>query len=516
MSNRRKDTMDIRALLHQLRAGEKDRSIARALSMARPTVKRYREWAQQQGLLEGDLPCLEALQRLREESLPDPCPPQNHSSVEKYRAQVEKLVADRVEIAAIWERLKERGFSGSYSAVYRFVRHLSPPSVEATVRVERPAGEEGQVDFGYAGRMLDPATAQWRKTWGFVMTLSWSRHQYVEFVFDQRVETWLLCHRNAFEFFEGVPQRMVIDNLKAAILRACVEDPEVQQSYRQCAEHYGFLIAPCRPRTPQHKGKVEKGGVHYLKRNFLGGREPTSISRANAEVLVWCRTTAGQRIHGTTRQRPLERYEQTEKALLQGLPTSRYDVAVWKQLKLHRDCYVVFEKAYYSAPYRLIGQTLWVSGGLQQVRIFTADYRQIATHDRGQPGQRHTHPDHLPPEKLDGLWMDRAQARQQATQVGPATVAVVAQLLDDAVIDRLPSVRRLLKLRQRYTPLQLEAACARALHFGDATHSTVKRILREGLENAPLAEPTPSPSARLFVRSAEDLLGSWIGDGSWN
>jgi transposase len=516
MSNRRKDTMDIRALLHQLRAGEKDRSIARSLTMARPTVKRYREWAQQQGLLEGELPDLEALQRLREATLPDPCPPQNHSSVEGYRPVVEKLLKDQVEIAAIWERLKERGFSGSYSAVYRFVRRLSPPSVEATVRVERPAGEEGQVDFGYAGRMLDPATAQWRKTWGFVMTLSWSRHQYVEFVFDQRVETWLLCHRNAFEFFEGVPQRMVIDNLKAAILRACVEDPEVQQSYRHCAEHYGFLIAPCRPRTPQHKGKVEKGGVHYLKRNFLGGREPTCITRANEEVLAWCRTTAGQRIHGTTRQPPIERYEQTEKALLQGLPISRYDVAVWKQLKLHRDCHVVFEKAYYSAPYRLIGQTLWVGGGLQQVRIFTADYRQIATHDRGQPGERRTHPDHLPAEKLDGLWMDRAHACQEAASVGPATVAVVAQLLDDSVIDRLPSVRRLLKLRQRYTPVQLEAACARALHFGDATHPTIKRILREGLENAPLTDSMPSPSARLFVRSAEDLLGAWIGGVSWN
>ena len=163
-----------------------------------------------------------------------------------------------------------------------------------------------------------------------------------------------------------------------------------------------------------------------------------------------------------------------------------------------------------------IGQSLWVSGGLQQVRIFTADYRLVATHDRAQPGERRSHPDHLPPEKLDGLWMDRTQARQEAAGVGPATVAVVAQLLADAVIDRLPSVRRLLKLRRRYSARQLEAACARALHFGDATHKTVKRILGEGLENAPLALPTPSPAARLFVRSAEELLGPLAGETSWN
>jgi len=122
--------------------------------------------------------------------------------------------------------------------------------------------------------MIDPKTGKLRKTWAFVMTLSWSRHQYVEFVFDQTIETWLRCHRNAFEFFGGVPKKVVPDNLKAAIIKACWDEPQAQYSYRECAQHYGFRIAPCRPKTPGHKGKVEQGGVHYVKRNFLGGREP--------------------------------------------------------------------------------------------------------------------------------------------------------------------------------------------------------------------------------------------------
>jgi len=91
------------------------------------------------------------------------------------------------------------------------------------------------------------------------MTLSWSRHQYVEFVWDQTVETWLTLHRHAFAYFGGVPKRIKLDNLKAAITKACIDDPQVQQAYRECAEHYGFLIDPCRPRTPEHKGKVESG-----------------------------------------------------------------------------------------------------------------------------------------------------------------------------------------------------------------------------------------------------------------
>lgn len=507
--------MDIHAVLRHVRAGETDRQIARALGMSRPTVRRYREWAAQQGLLEGELPDLEALQVRQATTLPVNRPPQNQSSVEGFRPQVEQWLAEGVEMAAMWARLKERGFTGSYSAVYRFVRQLVPLAVEATVRVERPPGEEAQVDFGFAGLMLDPQTGQSRRSWAFVMLLSWSRHQYVEFVFDQKVETWLLCHGHAFEFFGGVPARVVIDNLKAAIVRACVDDPAVQQSYRQCAEHYGFLIAPCRPRTPEHKGKVEQGGVHYVARNFLGGRQPTTITRANQEVLQWCQTTAGQRVHGTTRQQPLARFAR-EQECLQPLPTTHYDLAVWKQLQLHRDCHVVFNQAYYSAPFRLVGQSLWVSGGLAQVRIFTADHHLVASHDRAQPGERRTHPDHLPPEKLPGLLMDRTESVQQATQIGTATSAVVEHLLADPVIDRLPSVRRLLKLQERYGVGRLEAACRRALHYGDATQPTVKRILREGLETEPLSPPLASPPARLFVRSAEELLGPWAGVGSWN
>jgi transposase len=255
--------MDIREILLHIRAGSSNRRIERDTQIDRRTIKSYKDWAQGQGLLEGSLPPLEELQILADQTMPKQTPPQNVSSVAPYRALVEQLVKENVEIAAIKCRLEERGYTGSYQAVYRFVRKLNPQWPKVTVRVERKPGEEAQVDFGYAGRMIDPATGELRRTWAFVMTLSWSRHQYVEFVFDQKVETWLRCHRNAFAFFGGVPRRVVVDNLKAAIVRAIWDDPQVQQSYRDCAAHYAFLIAPCRPRMPKHKGKVEQGGVHY-------------------------------------------------------------------------------------------------------------------------------------------------------------------------------------------------------------------------------------------------------------
>lgn len=136
------------------------------------------------------------------------------------------------------------------------------------------------------------------------MTLCFSRHTYAEIVFDQKTATWLACHRRACEFFGGVPRKMIIDNAKCAITRACYHDPEVQRSYGEMAEGYGFVISPCPPRDPQKKGRVESG-VKYVKNSFVPLRTFRSLDDANAQLRQWIMETAGNRIHGTTRQKPL-------------------------------------------------------------------------------------------------------------------------------------------------------------------------------------------------------------------
>lgn len=507
--------MDVREILRQLQAGESDRAIGAAMAIDRKTIARYRHWAQEEGLLDKPLPSLSEVNRLLAETLPTAPPPQNTSSVEPYRELVIKLRSEKVEMAAIHQRLKERGYGGSYSSVRRYVHRLEPATPEVTVRVETRPGEEAQVDFGYTGRMLDPESGKLRKSWAFVMTLSWSRHQYVEFVWDQKVETWLRLHRNAFSFFKGVPERVVIDNLKSGIAKACLHEPEAQSAYRECAEHYGFLIRPCRIRTPRHKGKVEQGGVHYVKRNFLGGREPTTIAQANQDVRRWVMTTAGQRIHGTTREQPLKRFE-TEQQALRSLPDTPYDLAIWKQLKLHRDCYVVFEGAYYSAPFRLVGQTLWVRGGTREVQLYASDYQLVANHPRAQqPGQRLTHPDHLPDHKLAGLTLNRDTCRIRADEIGAATRQVVEVMLSHRPEDRLRTAGRLLSLSEHYGPARLEAACVRALRFEDSAYITIKRILRQGLDREETLSVHPAPPALTFARSAVELLGNLMGAASW-
>jgi transposase len=501
--------MELRELLRNLQIEPSNRQVAATLGLDRRTVGRYREWAIAQQLLEGPLPPQEELQALVETTLREPLPPQNISSVAAYRAVIVRLREEGVEIAAIRERLKDQGFTGSYQAVYRFVKALEAPTPEVMVRIETAPGEEAQVDFGYAGRMIDPASGQLRKAWVFVLTLSWSRHQYAELVWDQSVATWLLCHRHALEF---------IDNLKAAIVKASFDDPLVQRTYRECAEHYGFLIAPCRVRTPEHKGKVEQGGVHYIKRNFLGGREAQPLPQANAALRQWCLTTAGQRVHGSTKATPLTRFQEVEKARLQALPETPYDLAVWKVVTVGRDGYITFDNAYYSVPCAWVGQTLSVRGGSDSVRIYDAEHHLLTTHTRATTaGTRTTKLEHLPPEKVAGVLLDRPACQAAAQEIGVATAQVVQHLLADPAIDHLRPVISLLHLRETYGDARLEAACARALHFGEYRYGLIKRILQQGQDQEALPRATRTPvTAQTFVRTAAELLGHLFGGALWN
>ena len=515
MSERRLKLMEIRELIRHIREGRSDRQIAKDLEIDRRTVKRYREWGKEQGYLEGELPNHESLLKALDYTMPEKIPPQNSSRADPFRARIEELLKEKVKVTAIYDRLKDQGYAGSYMSVLRLARKIEPKEVETYTRKECQPGEEAEIDFGYVGMMRD-GEGNLRKTWAFVMVLGWSRYAYVEFVFNQKVETWLRCHRNALEFFGGVPRRLVIDNLKSGITQAIWDDPQVQMAYRECAEHYGFLILPCRPATPEHKGKVE-GGVGYVQGRFMGGRGPMSLVQANREVRKWCEEEAGMRIHGTTKEQPRHRFEEIEKKRLKALPITPYDLAIWKKAKLHRDCHVVFEGSYYSAPFRLVGQSLWVCAGTRQVRIFNGKYELVATHERAtQPGTRRTHRDHYPPEKLPGLERTRESCLAQAEELGLAVQRAVEQILADPVLDRIHQAGRLLRLSEKYGSKRLNDACQRALDYGDPAYKTIKGILKHNLDQEDIPIAVQIPPACTFLRPTSELVGVLADVQSWN
>lgn len=476
---------EVREIIYRLRKGQGARAIARELGFARNTVKKYRELAGEAGLLDEKkaLPDAAMIGQLLE----SPGRPRHmHSTVEPFAEVVEELVDANVEMAAIWQRLRdEHGYRGSYSSVRRFVTGLRPKTAEPMCRIETEPGQEAQVDFGSAGWQWDGKEGRRRRAWIFVMTLSWSRHQYVECVFDQKVETFLACHERAFAWFGGVPERVVIDNLKAGVTTHDLHDPVLGEPYRRLAQHYDFIISPNRPHTPRHKGKVESG-VHYVKRNFLAGREFADLEALNARARRWVLEVAGLRRHGTTREAPLGRFEQTERATLKALPQERFDLIATYRAKVHRDCHVVVNGRYYSVPSSLIGKQVEVYVGRRVVEIYDGT-KLVTTHLRArEPGERQTRMDHYPAEKRAYLENPPERCRERSRDVGEACAKVVDTLLNDRPYDRLRSVQALLRLVERVGKERLEAACARALAYGDGRYRRIKAILEAGLDRLPL------------------------------
>jgi len=509
VANRRFEMFEYRQVLVRLRQGDTDREIARARLMGRRKAAAVRELARQRGWLDPDGP-LPDDPTLAAAFEAQPIRASNVSTLEPYRTRIEQWWEEGVQGTTIHAALKRNhGYTGSYSSVRRLLQQLAATQpLAATTRLDFAPGEAAQVDFGAGPMIADRETGTPRKSWIFVMTLCFSRHQYAEIVRDQSVATWLACHRRAFEWFAGVPARIIIDNAKCAIVRACLHEPVVQRAYAACAEGYGFRIAPCPPRDPQKKGIVE-AGVKYVKKSFVPLRTFRDLADANRQLRRWVLEEAGERCHGTTRQKPLVRFT-TEKDLLIALPAVAPELATWAQVRVHRDAHVQFDKALYSVPFARIGQRLWLKATPTSVTLY-AEHALVATHVRQQPGARSTVRDHLPPQAAAYLMRDPQWCLRQARDIGPACHGVIEALFADRVLDNLRAAQGVLRLAEHYTRPRLEAACERALAYNEPRYRTVKTILTKGLDQATppaLAEATTTTYTRggRFCRDARTLL----------
>ena len=483
MSNRRFEMYHFRQVLMRLRQGDSDRDIARSKTMGRKKIAQVREVATARGWLapEAQLPDDATLATLfaRQAALPVSCV----STLEPWRDLITQWHNAGVQGTTIHATLtRNHGYTGSLSSVYRFLTQListAPPDVP--LRLTFLPGEAAQVDFGAGPLITDVYSGETLKTWFFVITLCWSRHQYVEMVRDQTVATWLRCHRHAFQWFAGVPAKLTIDNAKCAITRACTYDPQAQRSYAECAEGYGFKIDACPPRDPQKKGIVE-AGVKYVKGRFLPLREFRDLHDANRQLREWVMSEAGNRIHGTTRQAPLKRFVEVEKALLKPLPDALPELASWTQVKVHRDAHVQHEKRYYSVPFRLAGGLLWLKATDTMVSLYR-DHELVATHARlKRPGLRSTVADHMPPDAHAWQLHDTQWCLTEAQRIGPECHAVVLALFNDNVLIRLRAVQGILRLVHTFGAVRLEAACLRANHFATPSYRAIKTILQKGLD----------------------------------
>ncbi len=379
-----------------------------------------------------------------------------------------------------------------------------------------------EVDSGYLGLSYDPISRRERKTWLFSARLRHSRLAWREAVFQQNGPTFFLAHVHAFEYFAGVPAAVVPDNLKAAVLKASHQDPLINRSYRQLAEHYGFVISVCPPHRPRAKGGVEND-VKYVKHNFwplfleqqaqLGHSTPRYDQLVQA-LALWGSGVAEQRLIRGVGRSPRELFEGEERSALLPLPPQRWLPTSWGQAKVATDFRIQFQKGFYTVPYAFIGQQVMVCGEPRRVRIFS-DCKEIACHERVErPWQTRYNPLHAPPHIERYLAETRGGLLQWAQRLGEPVGQLAAQMLAQKAVDGLRPTRALIRLASTYSAARLSRACERALRFGTPSYSSVKNILINNLDGLPSQVAMDERGQRVFrfSRRGTDFDPQALGD----
>lgn len=501
--------------IYQWHQGRKIQQISKSLGLDRKTVRKYLGMIKELSIdRENTLPDeQELIGRLKEHMARQAATYESPALdlVSRYRDDIKRWCDDsHMTAKQVWRLLKENHhIAVGYTTIKRYVRKEFPrESPHVTVRIETPPGDEAQVDFGYAGLMYDPELQRKRKTWAFIMTLSCSRHRFVRFVFHQDIPAWLDCHERAFQWFGGVPARIILDNLKSGVLKPDIYDPLVNYAYADLERHYGFIADPAKRGDAEQKGKVERA-VAVVKQHLLAGRTFTDINDANERALRWCKEEIGQEIHGTTKRKPYPVFLSEEKTHLKALPETAFERPLWKKCTVHPDHHIVFDKAYYSLPTRYIGKKVWVKGTYKKVEIFL-DHERIKLHVRAsRPGSWVTDQTDYPPWKLAFLMATPTWCRKKAAEYGPHTETLIAAILEEHAMRNLRKAQAVLRLAEKYRDI-IEKVAERALLFGNTRYKSIKAMLEKGMTETMPAIMRTAPLSELgrrFLRSPDYFKG---------
>ena len=510
MARRTFDVIDVTEILVHWHAGRSLSEMSQSLGVDRKTLRKYVAPAVAAGITPGSGPARSEQEwaqlvrewfpeladtRLRQVTWP---------AISEHHDYIVAQLKAGVRMSTIHQRLlDERGLAASVASFRRYVAANIPEEMrrsQVVVWNPRPAeaGEQAQIDYGQLGRWLDPLTGKLRTVWAFVMVLACSRHMFVRpvLVMDQRA--WTECHVAAFEFFGGIPARLVPDNLKTGVDKPDLYDPKLNRSYSELAAHYGCLIDPARALKPRDKARVERP-MPYVRDSFWRGREFASLAQMQAEAVRWSLDVAGRRAC-----RPLEGaapaavFGAVEKDALKPLPAEPFVLATWATAKIGPDIHAQVDRVLYSVPWQHIGKTADVRLTATMVQFFIGG-RLVKTHPRKVRGKQTDFADY-PPEKIAFHMRTPAWCRRQATAIGPACEQVIGELLADNALYRLRAAQGVIGLADKHHPSRLEAACAKAITAGDPSYRTVKGILAAGAERDQLPAAAGDGGAAAFLR----------------
>ena len=366
-----------------------------------------------------------------------------------------------------------------------------------SMRQVHKAGEKTFVDYsGKKPQVVDPKTGEVSEVELFVATLGASSYTFAEATQSQQSQDWIGSHTRAFEYFDGVTEVVVPDQLKSGVSRACRYEPQVQRTYQDWADHMDTVVIPARPRKPRDKAKVE-AGVQVAQRWILARmRNETffSLQALNDRIaeLLEELNARPMKAYGDRSRRQM--YQLLEQPVLKPLPARRFEYADWLRARVNIDYHIEVDRHYYSVPHTRLRQQMEVRLTSTTVEIFHNNSRVWAHRRSYQRGRHTTVLEHMPKAHRAQLQWSPSRLIHWGGTIGPKTQTLVEQILQSRPHPEqgYRSCLGILRLSKRYGAERLEAAATRAVSVGGRSYRHVDSILKNGLDQLPLEDAEPA------------------------
>jgi transposase len=413
-----------------------------------------------------------------------------------------------VTLQLLWQEYRAGEPSGyGYTQFVEYYRRWRE-TIDPVLRQEYRAGERVFVDYaGLTMDVVDPSTGEVHPAQIFVGALGASNYTYAEASWTQQLPDWIASHVRMLEYFGGVPELVIPDNLKTGVTYASYYEPEINATYADWAAHYGTAVLPTRVVRPRDKAKVETA-VQIVEREILAPmRDRTffslsEVNHAMRERLEQLNTRPFQKLPGTRRSL----FDATDRLALRALPPARYEYAEWTTAKVNIDYHIAVDHHFYSVPYTLLRAKVTVRMTATMIEVLHRGTR-VAAHARQYTrGCYSTNPAHRPKSHQAHLEWSPSRLVRWGQTIGVATGAVVAHILESKPHPEqgYRACLGLMSLGKRYGPARVEAAAARAMVSGAMTYRSIHSILKHGLDHAPIepAATTRLPTTHDNVRGA--------------
>jgi transposase len=411
-------------------------------------------------------------------------------------AQVhQELKRKGVTLQLLWHEYKQ-AFPEGYQYSWYCERYRAwCGTLDVSMRQTHKGGEKLFVDYcGQTVDVTDRNTGGVKQAQIFVAVLGASSYTFAQATWTQSLPEWIAVHVNAFEFFGGVPDLIVSDNLRSGVTTAHRYEPQINRTYEDMARHYGTAIVPARVRKPKDKAKVEKGVQDVQQRILARLRHCTFFSLAELNdaimfLLAQHNEHPFQKLCGSRRSL----FEALDKPVLGALPEHRYEYAEWSRARVNIDYHVTVDEHYYSVPYQLVSQTLDVRLTGTTVELFH-NSKRVASHLRSHNRHKHTtFTSHMPKGHQDYVQWTPERLVHWAEKAGGQTAKAVATILASRVHPQqgFRACLGIMRLGKVYGAERLEAACTRALIIESVSYKSIESILKKELDKQPLAPAQP-------------------------